>query len=121
VIGAVLNVVLRGFEGLLLGCLLVSAVVVSYNPSHFTYYDPGVQDPWEYEVPTMDPWWKQGSKVTVWDEEARKEYNSIWYNTVFSALGYVAVFVFRVGPRSAWKNARTKLEWIEKNIEEENL
>jgi len=112
----VLDVVLRGVEGFILGCLLVAGLVVCYNPSSFTYYDPGVQKPWEYDVPVVDPWWKEKSKATLLTEETRQERTSIRNNALIAVFAYVFVYLSRVGFGRAWNNAQQRLEWFDENV-----
>jgi len=112
----VLDGVLGGVEGVILGCLLVGAVVVAWNVEEFTYYDPSPEKQLGVDVPVVDPWWKPGEKATLLTEETRQQRQSIWNNALIAGLAYVFVYLSRVGFGRAWNNAQQRLEWFDEEV-----
>ena len=112
----VLDGVLGGVEGVLLGCLLVGCLVVAWNVEEFTYYDASPGEKYGVDVPVMDPWWKPAEKATLLTSETRRERTTIRNNALMSGLAYVFVYLSRVGFGQAWRNAQQRLQWFDEEV-----
>jgi len=112
----VLDGVLGGIEGVLLGCLLVGCLVVAWNVEEFTYYDASLGEKYGVDVPVVDPWWKPAEEATLLTEETRQERQRIWNNALLSGFAYVFVYLSRVGFGRAWKNVVRRVNWFDEEV-----
>jgi len=112
----VLDGVLGGIEGVLLGCLLVGCLVVAWNVEEFTYYEPSPTERYAVDAPVVDPWWKPAEKATLLASETRRERQRIWNNALMSGLAYVFVYLSRVGFGRAWNNVQRRIEWFDEEV-----
>jgi len=112
----VLDAVLGGIEGVLLGCLLVGCLVVAWNVEEFTYYDASPTERYAVDAPVVDPWWKPAEKATLLTEETRRRQESIRNNALMSGLAYVFVYLSRIGFGQAWRNAQQRLQWFDEEV-----
>lgn len=107
-----------GFRGFLLGCILVTALVVVGWQHRFTYkvLEPGQITVEKGGVPTIDTWMQGTQPVQVLSYEEYEEngspLTSIRNNLSWTGLAYVAMVLSRIGPRNAFTNMVDNIESI---------